>query len=191
MKKYGALILLAATVGAIAAIVRYLPPRTIIIERQIRPIFDTIRVIETPEKRYFRARNIELNTADTASLKSIYGIGVVFAARIVAYREALGGFYRKEQLMEVRGITGEVFRQISPNIWVDTLAIQKIKITFATRKQLEKHPYITSSMASRLHKVVEMKGGYTTLRQLLDNNILLPQEAQKIAPYVSFSQQNN
>lgn len=174
---------------AIAAIVRYLPPQTIIIEQRPQKLYDTIRIIETTDKKHFRALNIELNRADTTELKRIYGVGSIFARRIVEYRNKLSGYYHKKQLREVKGITEEVFNKIIAHIWVDTLAIQKINLNFATRKRLEEHPYFSSSMINRLLQVVEMKGGYTTLGQLLDNNILLPQEAQKIAPYVTFSQQ--
>lgn len=188
MRRYGVLVVIVAVVVAAAWFMRFRQAGVIVIEREPTTIFDTIRIIETTDKRHFRARNVELNRADTTQLKSIYGIGSVFARRIVEYRAKLGGYHHKEQLREVRGITDDVFQRISPNIWVDTLAIQKIRVNFASRKQLEEHPYITPRMAERLRKAVEMKGGYATLRQLLDNNILLPQEAQKIAPYVSFSQ---
>lgn len=191
MNKCWSLILAIAVIVSIAAIVRFMPPKTIVIERNPIRVYDTVRIIETPDKRYFRARNIELNRADTAALKSIYGIGSIFAARIVDYRMRLGGYHRKEQLKEVKGISEEVYSKISINMWIDTIAIQKISINFATRKQLEKHPYFTPSMAERVQKAVEMKGGYTTLRQLLNDNILLPQEAQKIAPYLSFTQQTH
>ena len=44
---------------------------------------------------------VELNSADTLELDKIRGIGPAFARRIVKYRERIGGFYKKEQLMEV------------------------------------------------------------------------------------------
>ncbi|MBI4930608.1 MAG: helix-hairpin-helix domain-containing protein [Bacteroidetes bacterium] len=46
---------------------------------------------------------VELNSADTTSLKTLKGIGSAFSKRIVAFREKLGGFVKKEQLMEVYG----------------------------------------------------------------------------------------
>ena len=50
---------------------------------------------------------IELNQADTLTLKKIPGIGSTFARRIVGYRELLGGFYTVHQLAEVYGIDEE------------------------------------------------------------------------------------
>ena len=55
----------------------------------------------------------ELNRADTQQLISVYGIGPVFARRIIRYRELLGGFYRPDQLMEVYGFSLEQFEELS------------------------------------------------------------------------------
>lgn len=187
MKQYSVLIVIVVVVVAIGATVRFLPPRTIVVEKDAAvTIYDTVRIIETADKRHFRARKVELNRADSAALVSVYRVGAVFQQRIIDYRTRLGGFYAKEQLKEIKGITEEVYEKIHVNFWVDTLAIQKININFATQKQLEGHPYFTPSMRRRLTQVAQMKGGYQTLGQLLNDNILLPKEAQKIAPYVSF-----
>lgn len=191
MKQYIVLIIILLAAIVAVAVLRYISVKTVIIEQAPTKVYDTVRIIETADKRYFRAKNIELNGADTTSLKSIYGIGSIFASRIVDYRNRLKGYHSTSQLKEIKGITEEVYEKIKVNIWVDTLAIQKIKINFATRKQLEQHPYFTPSMVGRVLKAVEMKGGYATLRELLNDNILLPKEAQKIAPYVSFTQQNH
>lgn len=48
---------------------------------------------------------IELNAADTTELKKLDGIGSAYAKRIVKYRDLIGGFVRKEQLLEVYGLT--------------------------------------------------------------------------------------
>lgn len=48
-----------------------------------------------------------LNTADAAALKRVSGIGDVLAEAILNYRAQIGGFTRRAQLLEIRGI-GEV-----------------------------------------------------------------------------------
>src|SRR6201996_4597967 len=55
---------------------------------------------------------IEINTADSARLTRIHGIGAAFAARIIAYRKRLGGFLNKEQLKEVYGIDTVKYAEI-------------------------------------------------------------------------------
>ena len=59
---------------------------------------------------------IELNSADSAALVSIRGIGPLTAGRIIRYRNALGGFASVSQLQEVTGMTD---RQLKGG-WSDT-----------------------------------------------------------------------
>lgn len=47
---------------------------------------------------------LELNAAGAAELEQLPGIGAVLAQRIVAYRDQIGGFSNREQLLEVEGI---------------------------------------------------------------------------------------
>ncbi len=62
---------------------------------------------------------VELNSADTSELKTVRGIGSVFANRIVKYRKLIGGFERKEDLLKVYGIDEERYAGIAPQVWVD------------------------------------------------------------------------
>lgn len=47
---------------------------------------------------------IDLNTADENALQTLPGIGPELAERIIAYRDTIGEFVTKEQIMEVEGI---------------------------------------------------------------------------------------
>jgi DNA uptake protein ComE-like DNA-binding protein len=47
-------------------------------------------------------QTLSLNDADTTALRQVPGIGPVYARRIVSYRQRLGGFYRVEQLREIK-----------------------------------------------------------------------------------------
>lgn len=47
---------------------------------------------------------IDLNAASAAELEALPGVGPVLAGRIVAHREAIGGFTSVDQLLEVTGI---------------------------------------------------------------------------------------
>ena len=139
------------------------------------------------EARVPRILNIELNSADSMELCRIYGIGPVLSSRIIAYRDRLGGYADILQLTEIKGITDEVFERISPNFWIDSAKIIKIDINFVTRKQLLAHPYVTTSMADRMLRGSRMEGGYSTLNDLINRDILLPKEVRRMAPYLSFT----
>jgi DNA uptake protein ComE-like DNA-binding protein len=68
---------------------------------------------------------VELNTADTTSLKQIKRIGSYMAKRIVEYRQKLGGFYSVEQLLDINGINEELYSCIAPYFIVDKGKIVK------------------------------------------------------------------
>lgn len=129
---------------------------------------------------------VELNSADSAALTTVVGIGEVLSARIIKYRERLGGFVDVAQLKEVYGINEDNFDGISKQFFVDSAVIQKIDINFAPANKLAEHPYITRSMAARVDAGRKIKGGWGNLKELVDSDILLPDEAQRISAYVEF-----
>src|ERR1041385_6433314 len=52
---------------------------------------------------------VNLNTATTADLEALPGIGPAMAARIIEYRQKNSGFKKIEDLMNVKGIGEKVF----------------------------------------------------------------------------------
>lgn len=59
-----------------------------------------------------QAEKIDFNTADSATLQTIPGIGESKANKIIEYREKIGGFSSTEQLLEVSGIGEAILRNI-------------------------------------------------------------------------------
>ncbi len=133
---------------------------------------------------------VEINSADSTALRSVYGIGAKTVVEIMAYRQRLGGFHCAEQIAEVKGITERNFERICPQIWIDTCIIKKIDINFAPAKALAGHPYISPLTLRKLMKQRQLKGGWGSLEDLLDDKIFTPQEAKNIAPYLVFSSEN-
>ncbi len=86
---------------------------------------------------------LELNSADTLQLQELRGIGPAFARRIVAYRDKLGGYYAKEQLMEVYGFTAELYEKVKNHIKVNPTLIKKIDVNAYDIGYLKRHPYIS------------------------------------------------
>ena len=147
-----------------------LEPYVIFPERKARPI-------EEP---------IELNTADSAALRSVSGIGPRTVVSILNYRERLGGFLRAEQLAEVPGVTERNYEKILKQIYCDSCKIRKIDINFASPKVLGKHPYIAPQALRKLLKARQLKGGWSTAGELVEQNILTREEAARLAPYLQF-----
>lgn len=62
---------------------------------------------------------VAINTADAAELQRLPGVGPAMAARILAYRQEVGGFKSPEQLMDVKGIGEKKFADLQPFVTVD------------------------------------------------------------------------
>lgn len=64
------------------------------------------------------AAQVNLNTATTAQLESLPGIGPATAKRIVEYRQQSGGFKKVEDLMNIRGIGEASFLKLKSLVTV-------------------------------------------------------------------------
>ncbi|MEA5005147.1 MAG: helix-hairpin-helix domain-containing protein [Rikenellaceae bacterium] len=116
---------------------------------------------------------VQLNTADSIELVSLPGIGPYYARKIIQYREKLGGYAEKEQLMEIFGIDQERFNMFSGRIIVDSTYISKIDIEEATYEQLSVNPYIGGYLARSIIRFRESRSGMVTdLSSLLVSNII-------------------
>lgn len=107
--------------------------------------------------------SVELNTADSLELLKINGVGSVFASRILRYRSRLGGFFRKEQLMEVWGIDSSRFSGIAHQVRVDTAHISKLHINKISLAELKKHPYFNYSLAKLIIDKRIQSGGFKSI----------------------------
>lgn len=130
---------------------------------------------------------IHLNKMDTADLISIRGIGPILAKRIIAYRNVLGGFIKKEQLFEVWGLDSSVVLQNWNNFMVDTLLRDKLDINTATITQLKKHPYINYKLAKAMVMYRNQHGNYSAIEQIMNSVLVGREDYLKIAPYLTIS----
>ncbi|WP_300598374.1 helix-hairpin-helix domain-containing protein [Niabella sp.] len=90
---------------------------------------------------------VNINTADTTAFKAFYGIGSRLAARIVNYREKLGGFYSIRQVGETYGVPDSVFEHIKPFLLLGNPDLRQLNINTASYEALNAHPYISSKLA--------------------------------------------
>lgn len=101
---------------------------------------------------------VDLNTADSALLTELPQIGPYTAARIVTYREKLGGYLNKEQLLEVKGMDEARYNVAEPYINIGAVAVVKIDVNRADFKTLVNHPYLNYNQVKRIFNQREKRG---------------------------------
>ena len=127
---------------------------------------------------------VELNAADTLDLIQLKGIGNVFARRIVKYRELLGGFYSKEQLLEVYNFPEETYQDLNHQICVDTLKITRLRINFASYSELLRHPYIQKDHVEKILEYRNQNGPFSSL-DLIESAGFFGASFDRVGPYLS------
>lgn len=141
---------------------------------------------QNTKKSEKKVEMIEINTADTIELKKLPGIGKSFALRIVKYRNRLGGFYAKEQLMEIYGFKQELFDKISPYIYVDVFEIKKININTSDYSTLIQNPYFTKEAVKTILQYRKNYGKFNNGNDLLIHQIINEDEWSKLKWYIDF-----
>jgi len=129
---------------------------------------------------------VEINSADTLQLDEIKGVGAAFARRIAKYRDKLGGFYKKEQLLEVYGLDSIKFNEIKDQIKIDATNLKRININTAEFDDLKNHPYLKYKQINAIIQYRKQHGKYNDVADLKKVAILTPQIIQTIAPYLIF-----
>ncbi|WP_439699183.1 helix-hairpin-helix domain-containing protein [Mucilaginibacter sp. AW1-7] len=129
---------------------------------------------------------IEINSADSAKLTMIRGIGPSFARRIIRYRDRLGGFYSKEQLKEVFGIDDSKYAEIKNGIAVNNSHITMLDINKATFDQLRRFPYLSFKQINAIIEYHNQHGDYESIADMKNIAILDDGILRKIGPYLVF-----
>jgi competence protein ComEA len=127
---------------------------------------------------------IDINTCDSALLESLPGIGPVLSARIVKYRNLLGGFASVSQLKEVYGLPEETFNMISGRLIADSTAVKKINVNTGDFKQLIRLPYFDKYEVNAILKYRELKGRIGDVKELADNKLITKEKMNKVRPYL-------
>ena len=134
-----------------------------------------------------------LNTADAAALKRVSGVGDVLAAEIIAFRESIGGFTSRAQLLEIRGIGADLAERIMTEFAIpdeqpeepataeepdmpgyaeapaETQAQipERFNLNTVTKEQLMQLPGMSESAADAILSLRERLNGYQNLNELI------------------------
>jgi len=147
--------------------------------------FVSIKVESPVNDKSVNISLLDLNLADTIQLRGMPGIGSVLSARIVKYRNLLGGFVDKRQLLEVYGMSNNEYERIKNSISIHTHNISMIDLNSIRLGKLKKHPYVSSRLASDIIRYRDRNGIFKNKKELLSKRILSDSVYKKIVPYLS------
>jgi competence protein ComEA len=135
-----------------------------------------------PVKRY---NPIDINLSDSTDWSRLPGIGEKLAARIVHFREKLGGFYEVDQVGETFGLPDSVFQKIRPGLRLSTFTLNKIDLNLTSEEKLKSHPYIRWQIARAIIEYRMQHGGFQSVDELLQLAQMDQAKFEKLKPYLS------
>ncbi len=133
-------------------------------------------------KESFKPVVFDLNRADTNDLKRLKGIGSKLSARIIKYRDMVGGFYSENQVKEVFGLDSIVVDEILKYATITNPSLKKIKINEVTAEEF-KHVYIRPYVAKSIIAYRQQHGNFTSKKDFEPIKLLDAKTLDKLFPY--------
>ena len=133
--------------------------------------------------KFHALTKVDVNTADTALMRRIPGVGERISEAIVAYRERLGGYYSVEQLREMKIVSPELLE------WMEVSSssnIQKINLNKSSFQALNSHPYISYDQTKALLQYIRFYGKVKDEQALLETGIFTKEEVERLRPYLAY-----
>jgi len=128
---------------------------------------------------------IEINSADSAELVKLKGIGPSYAKRIMKYRSLLGGYYQKEQLLEVFGMDSTRYNGFIENVELNPGLIQKLDLNEVEFKVLLKHPYVEYYIVKSIFNFKDEHGQYKSVDELKNVPLIYEELFEKLKHYLA------
>lgn len=135
------------------------------------------------QEKYAEGTVVQLNQADTVSLKHIPGIGSYYAHKIVKYRERLGGFVSVGQVAEIEGLPAGIVRwfNVEPQP-----SLRRIRINHATFKELVRHPYLSYEQTKVIVNHIRRYGPLHSWSDLRLYTDFTDKDFERLTPYIVF-----
>lgn len=139
------------------------------------------------QKRQTQAVQVfDINTCDTTQLVRLRGIGSKLSARILKFRDGLGGFHSTGQFQEIFGLDSMALSELHRYARV-IAPVKKIHVNEATAAELGAHSYLKNKkLVSGLINYREQHGPFRNADDLRKIKVMDEVTLQKIAPYLAF-----
>ena len=135
-------------------------------------------------------RKVELNTADSATLVGVRGIGPSFARSIIRYRERLGGFVDLDQLSEVYILRDkpEAVERLKSKLTLDPAMVKRFRLNKCTVEELASHPYVGWKLANALVAYRDHHGPFPDAAAISGCALVTDSIKMKLVPYLIVDQ---
>ncbi len=142
---------------------------------------------EAAPKQQRKHAPINLNEADSAQLEALPGIGERLSARIIKYRDRLGGFHDVRQLKEVYGLQDTVLTALASRVFVEAIStVKKLDVNSCSYADFRRHPYMGHAFAKSLVALRQTHGEIQSLEELYQLVAVKKEEIDRMKPYFSF-----
>ena len=133
------------------------------------------------KKKLTQGEFVDINTADTAELKRIPGIGSYFARRIVELRQRRQAFVSPEELLSIRNFpeTALTYMTASQNF-------AKIHINQSSLQQLKAHPLINYTQATDILRYRRLNGNIRSVNDISNLPSFTPEQLARLKPFLVF-----
>ena len=131
----------------------------------------------------YKKEIVDINTADTTALKTLYGIGPYLSKAIVERREELGGFHSLDQLNDIFLFEPEIIEN-NKDYMICSEKIIKININEADLQRLRNHIYINYKLAKLIVNYRSQHGLYAKVEDIKNIVIVNDSIYNKINPYL-------
>ena len=151
---------------------------------------DTLPPFKSQERKpMYEIVKIDLNSCDTNELVTVPQFGSKRAAKLIEYREKLGGFSSISQLQEVYILQNIDTVKLKDYRYINRQKIKKLNVNPATYQELVAHPYIDAYLTKLIIHHRERNGPIRDLDEFQRITHAYPELIEKLRPYVAFSEQ--
>ncbi len=137
------------------------------------------------EKPKYTIIPVDINYGDTSAFIALPGIGSKLAARIIAFREKLGGFYKAEQVAETYGLPDSTFQKIKSRLVIGSSNVKKLNINNATLDELKVHPYLRYNIANAIVQYRTQHGIFASVNDIKNIMLITDEIYNKVSPYLT------
>lgn len=185
------ILLLICLILVFASVNFYLSKSKNITDSENQQITDSLQWYYSPKEvdTYFQdLKSHNINTIKFEALLPICSGDSSIASQIISYRNQIRGFRQMSQLMEIRSINSQMYKNIVEVLTTDSLH-DSIYINTETFESLLQHPYLNYNQCLAIEDYRTRKGPILSIKRLELWEEFRTEDIKRLNPYISFSKE--